>query len=33
MVDFAQAHAHQNEASYQRVRKAADDGLITVASG
>ena len=33
MVDFAQAHAHQNEANYQRVRKAADDGLITVASG
>jgi uncharacterized protein (DUF2252 family) len=33
MADFAEAYADQNEADYQRVRAAADDGLIPVASG
>jgi uncharacterized protein (DUF2252 family) len=33
MAGFAEAYADQNEADYQRVRKAADDGLIPVAPG
>ena len=33
IADFAEAYADQNEADYQRVRKAADDGLIPVAPG
>ncbi len=33
MADFAEGYADQNEADYQRVRSAADDGLIPVASG
>jgi hypothetical protein len=33
MADFAEAYADQNEADYKRVRRAADDGLIEVASG
>jgi len=33
MADFAESYADQNEADYRRVRRAADDGLIEVASG
>ena len=33
MAAFAEAYADQNEADYQLVRRAADDGLIPVASG
>jgi uncharacterized protein (DUF2252 family) len=33
MATFAESYADQNEADYQRVRRAADDGLIEVASG
>ena len=33
MADFAESYADQNKADYRRVRRAADDGLIEVASG
>ena len=33
MAQFAESYADQNEADYQRVRRAADDGLVQVASG
>jgi len=33
MAEFAERYADQNEADYQRVRRAADDGLIQVAAG
>lgn len=33
MAAFAEAYADQNEADYQRVRRAAHDGLIPVAAG
>jgi hypothetical protein len=33
MADFAESYADQNEADYQRVRRAAADGVIEVASG
>lgn len=33
MADFAERYADQNEADYERVRSAAADGLIPVASG
>ncbi len=33
MASFAEEYADQNESDYQRVRRAADEGLIHVEAG